>query len=132
MMSILLVTLEYFNSGHNYGHFLSNLLKVDIAIMMYDRILHLATVVAMVMTVWARNTMIHCAFSAWLHHLQRGRMCIWLRTASQAPLLSSELPVGGGEVSEVRSCLVKNFLHVKGRVIYFPKTQSARKFDFIS
>lgn len=36
--------------------FLSNLLKVDIAITMCDRILHLATVVAMVMTMWARNT----------------------------------------------------------------------------
>lgn len=77
--------------------FLSNLLKVDIEIMMYDRILHLATMVAMAMTVWARSTVIHCVFSARLHHLQRGRMCIWLRIASQALLLSSELTFKRGE-----------------------------------
>lgn len=36
--------------------FLSNLLKLDIAIiMMYGRILHLAIMVAMVMTMWAKH-----------------------------------------------------------------------------
>lgn len=36
--------------------FLSNVLKLDITIiMMYGRILHLATMVAMVMTVWAKR-----------------------------------------------------------------------------
>lgn len=49
--------------------FLSNLLTVDIAITMCERILHLAMVVAMVMTVWARRAVTHCAVSAGLPHL---------------------------------------------------------------
>lgn len=44
--------------------FLPNLLNVDIAIMMDDRILHLAVMVAMVMAMWARRPMSHCIFSA--------------------------------------------------------------------
>lgn len=42
--------------------------------MMYDRILHLTTVVAIVMTVWARSAVTHRVFSAWLHAL-RGEGC---------------------------------------------------------
>lgn len=47
----MLVTSSILIQAKSVGIFLSNLLKVDIAIMMYDRLLHLATVVAMVMTV---------------------------------------------------------------------------------
>lgn len=75
--------------------FLPNLFNTDIAIMMDDRMLHLAVVVAMVMGMWGRRPMTHCVFSAWLHCRQRGEMCIW-----PCPCLSGPAVISGAAREE--------------------------------
>lgn len=114
MMSVL---CNYFNPTQNCGHFLPNLLKVDIAIMMYDRILHLTTVVAIVMTVWARSAVTHRVFSAWLHPL-RGEGCAsgWgLPSRHFRHLQSGQLPWS------------EPLHHLKGWVIYLAETWCAKE-----
>lgn len=85
--------------------------------MMYDRILHLTTVVAIVMTVWARSAVTHRVFSAWLHPL-RGEGCAsgWgLPSRHFRHLQSGQLPWS------------EPLHHLKGWVIYLTETWCAKE-----
>lgn len=82
--------------------FLSNLLKVDIAITMCDRILHLATVVAMVMTMWARNTDSLC-FLCLASSSPKGKSMPLAEDCLSVSFVIFRASVCWGEGSEMRS-----------------------------